>query len=810
MTSFFFCTLLVAWTSVAGESAPRPLEGATLAADSLVSVAALPADRVNSVSARAGDNDTRDPVGACCLTTGACVITTENNCVFPNFGEWLGAGTSCDPNPCADLPGACCLPNGGCETSLPLHCDFLLNGVWMGWGVPCTPNPCEYGACCWTFSCTVTRRGDCHYSWSGPGTTCDANPCADGYGVCCLPDGGCTHTYHLECVNVLRGTWIPESACWMSPCPTPKPCCQPDGTCAFISPLLCQGQIVYGATACGADCNNNGVDDVCDIAHGTSQDCNNNGVPDECEWHDCNSNGVLDACDIATGTSQDCNHNGTPDECDIGSGYALDCNHNGIPDECEFGGTADCNSNGVSDLCDIYNHTSLDCDSNGVPDECEWHDCNFNGVLDACDIALGTSRDCNNNGIPDECDLLGGLSLDCNSNGIPDECEPDCNQNGIPDACDIANHTSQDCNGNGIPDECDLASSTSHDCNTNGIPDECDIVAGHSLDCNSNGIPDECDLASGMSHDCNSNGILDECDIANHTSPDCNGNGIPDECDAASCDGSPWCSDCNSNGVIDVCDLLAGSAEFHAESAQLSPLLYPTTQSYTIVAAPSAISDVLLSFVAQSDINGTDEHVYVDINGTSVGTVYGAPHAPMFFQCAANQQDTITVPMATYNTARAAGGGNVTIHTVPQTGVNTPCAGGNYIQIAITYNRASGSADQNGNGIPDECERGACCLADQGCEVRFSTDCAAAGGTYKGNHTTCDPSPCSPTLCAGDTNCDGRVTFADIDLFVAALSGESAWTHVPCPWLNADCNGDNNVTFADIDPFVTLLGTTCP
>jgi hypothetical protein len=58
-------------------------------------------------------------------------------------------------------------------------------------------------------------------------------------------------------------------------------------------------------------------------------------------------------------------------------------------------------------------------------------------------------------------------------------------------------------------------------------------------------------------------------------------------------------------------------------------------------------------------------------------------------------------------------------------------------------------------------------------------------------------------------NCDGHVTFADIDLFVQALGGESAWTHTPCPWLNGDCNGDHNVTFADIDPFVARIGTTC-
>jgi hypothetical protein len=69
-----------------------------------------------------------------------------------------------------------------------------------------------------------------------------------------------------------------------------------------------------------------------------------------------------------------------------------------------------------------------------------------------------------------------------------------------------------------------------------------------------------------------------------------------------------------------------------------------------------------------------------------------------------------------------------------------------------------------------------------------------------------------PALCPGDMNCDGRVTFADIDPFVEALAGESAWNqhHPGCPWLNADCNSSGTVTFADIDPFVARIGTTCP
>jgi hypothetical protein len=69
-----------------------------------------------------------------------------------------------------------------------------------------------------------------------------------------------------------------------------------------------------------------------------------------------------------------------------------------------------------------------------------------------------------------------------------------------------------------------------------------------------------------------------------------------------------------------------------------------------------------------------------------------------------------------------------------------------------------------------------------------------------------------PAICPGDMNCDGRVTFADIDRFVEALAGESAWNlhHPDCPWLNADCNNSGTVTFADIDPFVAVIGTTCP
>jgi hypothetical protein len=145
----------------------------------------------------------------------------------------------------------------------------------------------------------------------------------------------------------------------------------------------------------------------------------------------------------------------------------------------------------------------------------------------------------------------------------------------------------------------------------------------------------------------------------------------------------------------------------------------------------------------------------------------------------------------------------------PTSGVTPTACGSNptTIKVTVSYSMPPHSQDVNSNGIPDECEvPGACCFADGSCTLGTQANCT---GTWRGAGTTCTPNPCPPALCPGDMNCSGAVTFADIDLFVQALGGQSAWTHAPCPWLNGDCNGDHNVTFADIDPFVALIGTTC-
>ena len=55
----------------------------------------------------------------------------------------------------------------------------------------------------------------------------------------------------------------------------------------------------------------------------------------------------------------------------------------------------------------------------------------------------------------------------------------------------------------------------------------------------------------------------------------------------------------------------------------------------------------------------------------------------------------------------------------------------------------------------------------------------------------------------GDVNCDGSVDIADINPFVAVLSGREA--SQGCPAENADINGDGQVNFVDINAFVDLL-----
>jgi hypothetical protein len=112
---------------------------------------------------------------------------------------------------------------------------------------------------------------------------------------------------------------------------------------------------------------------------------------------------------------------------------------------------------------------------------------------------------------------------------------------------------------------------------------------------------------------------------------------------------------------------------------------------------------------------------------------------------------------------------------------------------------------------------GACCYAPTGCAQLVPSICAASGGVPNAA-PDCEPNPCAPELCRGDSDCDRDVDFDDIDFFVAALGGASAWTdahlqsfgHPPtCTYAANDVDGDGQVDFDDIDPVVARLGANC-
>ncbi|MBK9126261.1 MAG: RHS repeat-associated core domain-containing protein [Phycisphaerales bacterium] len=57
-------------------------------------------------------------------------------------------------------------------------------------------------------------------------------------------------------------------------------------------------------------------------------------------------------------------------------------------------------------------------------------------------------------------------------------------------------------------------------------------------------------------------------------------------------------------------------------------------------------------------------------------------------------------------------------------------------------------------------------------------------------------------------NCDGDVTFADTNIFVAKIGCPNITDcNVPCTWTHGDINGDGVLSWDDIDPYIAQFGT---
>ncbi len=138
------------------------------------------------------------------------------------------------------------------------------------------------------------------------------------------------------------------------------------------------------------------------------------------------------------------------------------------------------------------------------------------------------------------------------------------------------------------------------------------------------------------------------------------------------------------------------------------------------------------------------------------------------------------------------------------------CLGGTAATLlGACCDEPSGLCVDDVNAI-DCCGAGMRFLAGGSCDD-FDPPCGQQPGACCYDDATCVlvPQQFCRNKTPGDIDCDGDIDFFDIDPFVLALNGPTAYfAQFPaCNWMNADCDLDGDVDFFDIDPFVALLGT---
>jgi len=337
------------------------------------------------------------------------------------------------------------------------------------------------------------------------------------------------------------------------------------------------------------DCNTNGVDDVQDIATGTSADCNGDEIPDDCQLSgaDCDSNGVLDSCETDTDLDSlidacdpcpldffnDSDGDGSCDSDDLcpGQDDALDADVDGIPDGCDLDDDNDTWSDREEAACgtDPLSALSipLDTDSDGSCDVVDSDDDNDTwsdseeaacgtDPLSALSVPLDTDSDgsCDLVDLDDDNDTwVDGAEIACGSDPLNDQSVPSDN-----DADGICDLIDPDDDNDGVFDVTDNAPFDPFSC-TDGDGDGCDDcgVVGSALPSNDGLDTDNDGMCDFGDSDDDNDGVLDGVDNAPLDPLSCS-DGDGDSCDDCAVAGSISPSndglDTDGDGLCDLGD----------------------------------------------------------------------------------------------------------------------------------------------------------------------------------------------------------------------------------------------------------------
>lgn len=315
-------------------------------------------------------------------------------------------------------------------------------------------------------------------------------------------------------------------------------------------------------------------------------------------------------------------------------------------------------------------------------------------------------------------------------------------------------------------------------------------------DCDGNGVLDQDEIAAGTAHDFNYNGVLDRCDIARGASADCNHNGIPDEAEVGLVTPTPYFVD----------DGVPGSL--------LSSVGYPDDGSegyvawlnqFTIVAGRETIGGIIPACLQGHVPAGTPFTVYLwsDPNGdghpadagvlasaavtmsanlgvVDIADTYVGPAGTTFFVGAVMHiTDVDHTSPATYDDSTdrrsswfAWSAGAIDPNHLGGTknlvNIRTWLGGGNWMVRAVPALPVAQLADDNQNGVPDECEN---------------------------------------PPCAGDVNGDDIVDLNDLTLLLATFglsSGDPGYN------AGADFDGNGAIDLSDLTALLARFGTICP